>query len=402
MNKRMTLSKKHAGLLSRLFAGLLAFLICITALAYTPFYAQEQTELVNAASAVLMEASTGKIVMAKDENAERSPASITKIMTMLLTFEALEKGQIHLDDEVCTSAYAQSMGGSQVFLEEGELQSVETLLKCVAIASGNDAAVALAEHVAGSEKAFVALMNQKAQKLGMAHTHFEDCCGLSDDDNHYTSALDVAVMSRELITKYPQVFDYTKIWMEDMKHVHRQGESTFTLSSTNKLLKQYPYTTGLKTGSTSKAGYCFSATANKDGMELIAVVMGAPDPKTRFSTAQDLLCYGYSVCKLYEDNNKGKVNKIPVEGAIEDSFFVTCNESFRYVDVTGADFSNVKKQYLYNEDLTAPIRKGETVGKIVYSLDGKQIGEVPVVSKEQVKKATIKDYMKKVVLRYII
>lgn len=356
----------------------------------------------SAASAVLMEASTGKLVYAQSENEERSPASITKIMTMLLTFDALKAGKIKLEDEVCTSAYAKSMGGSQVFLEEGELQTVETLIKCVAVASGNDAAVALAEHISGSEEAFVEKMNEKAKELGLTHTHFVDCCGLTDDDAHHTSALDVAKMSRELICKYPQVFDYTGIWMEDIKHVTTKGESTFTLSSTNKLLKQYPYTTGLKTGSTSKAGYCFSATASKDRMQLIAVVMGAPDPKTRFSEAKDLLCYGYGVCKLYEDNNRGKVQETEIAGALEKTCPVTCDETFSYVDVTGADLSKVQKTYTYHEELTAPVKKGDEAGNVIYSLNGKEIGSVPILVAVDVDAANFTDYLKKVVMMWIL
>ncbi|MDE5596362.1 MAG: D-alanyl-D-alanine carboxypeptidase, partial [Lachnospiraceae bacterium] len=254
---------------------------------------------VSAPSYVVMEASTGQVICEQDAETRRSPASITKIMTLLVIFDHLEKGRISLEDKVTTSAYAKSMGGSQVFLEEGESQTLDTMIKCITVASGNDASVAVAEYIAGSESEFVKLMNEKAESLGMQNTHFEDCCGLTDSDNHYTSAKDVAIMSRELITKYPQIFNYSGIWMEDIEHHTSQGTSTFTLSSTNKLLKQYEWATGLKTGSTSKALYCLSATANKDGMELIAVVMAAPDGKSRFADAISLLNYGYSVSQMY-------------------------------------------------------------------------------------------------------
>ena len=222
---------------------------------------------ISAPSAILMEASTGTVIYEQNADASCSPASITKIMTMLLIFEALDRGDIKLEDEVMTSAHAQSMGGSQVFLEEGEMQTVDTMIKCIAVASGNDAAVAMAEFIAGSEEEFVSRMNERAEQLGMQGTHFEDCCGLTDSDNHYTTARDVAAMSRELITKHPAVFNYTMIWMEDITHNTARGSSTFTLSSTNKLLKQYQWTTGLKTGSTSKAKYCLSATARKDDID---------------------------------------------------------------------------------------------------------------------------------------
>ena len=199
---------------------------------------------ISSPSAILMEASTGTVLFEKKPDEIRSPASITKIMTLLLIFDTLDSGRIKLTDEVTTSEHAKSMGGSQVFLEEGEIQTVDTLIKCVTVASGNDAAVAMAEYIAGSEPEFVNQMNQKAASLGMTNTHFTDCCGLTSDSEHHTTARDVAIMSRELITKYPQIYDYTKIWMEDITHVTRQGSKSFTLSSTNKLLKQYQWTTG--------------------------------------------------------------------------------------------------------------------------------------------------------------
>lgn len=201
---------------------------------------------IEAPSYILMEASTGQVICEKEAELQRSPASITKIMTLLVIFDHLGSGRVKLDSEVITSAYAKSMGGSQVFLEEGEIQTLETIIKCIAISSGNDASVAAAEFIAGSEVEFVNLMNQRATDLGMKNTHFEDCSGLSDSDDHYTTAKDVAIMSRELITKYPELLNYTGIWMEDITHVTQQGSTSFTLSSTNKLLKMYEWTTGLK------------------------------------------------------------------------------------------------------------------------------------------------------------
>ncbi len=299
---------------------------------------------VSAPSALLMEASTGTVIYEKDADIPLKPASITKIMTLLLTFEALEKGQIHLEDQVTTSAYAKSMGGSQVFLDEGEVQSVDTLIKCIAVASGNDAAVAMAEYVAGSEEAFVQMMNEKAAALNMTATHFEDCCGLTDSDTHITSARDVAIMSRELITRYPQVYDYTKIWMEDITHNTARGSTPFTLSSTNKLLKQYPYTTGLKTGSTSSAKYCLSATANKDGIDLIAVIMAAPDYKVRFDDAAKLLQYGFSVSRIYQDMNQDDLEMAQVTGGVEEEIGLMYESQFSYLDVTGKDLNQVTKE----------------------------------------------------------
>lgn len=360
------------------------------------------TILVNAApevktpSYIVMEASTGQVICEQDADTRRSPASITKIMTLLIIFEHLKSGRIRLDDQVTTSAYAKSMGGSQVFLEEGETQTLETMIKCIAVASGNDASVAVAEYIAGSEGEFVKLMNEKAESLGMQNTHFEDCCGLTDSDGHYSSAKDVAIMSRELITKYPEVFDYTTIWMEDIKHRTAQGTTTFTLSSTNKLLKQYEWTTGLKTGSTSKALYCLSATANKDGMELIAVVMAAPDPKTRFQDAMSLLSYGYSVSQMYTDENKDPLPAQKVEGGIEDTVNLVYEGPYSYLDTAGNNLNEIEKEVSLPGSVAAPIEEGDAIGEAVYKLNGTRIGSVSILAAKGVEKAQYKDYYKKV------
>ena len=248
-------------------------------------------------AAILMEASTGQVIYEKDADTVLHPASITKIMTLILIFDALNSGKINLTDDVTVSEYAASMGGSQVFLEPGETQTVETMIKCISVASANDACVAMAELIAGSEEGFVAKMNERAKGLGMNNTTFINCCGL-DTDGHMSTARDVALMSRELIVQYPQIHNYSTIWMDTITHVTRKGESEFGLTNTNKLIKQYQWATGLKTGSTGLAKCCLSATANKDGVELIAVIMAAPDSKTRFSDAVTLLNYGYSVCDL--------------------------------------------------------------------------------------------------------
>lgn len=349
---------------------------------------------VSAPSALLMEASTGTIIYEKDADLPLKPASITKIMTLLLTFEALERGQIHLEDQVTTSAYAKSMGGSQVFLDEGEIQSVETLIKCIAVASGNDAAVAMAEYVAGSEEAFVQMMNEKAAALNMTSTHFEDCCGLTDSDTHITSARDVAIMSRELITRYPQVYEYTTIWMEDITHNTARGSEPFTLSSTNKLLKQYPYATGLKTGSTSSAKYCLSATASKDGIDLIAVIMAAPDHKVRFEDAIKLLQYGFSVSRIYEDMNQDDLGMAQVTGGVEEEIGLIYESQFSYLDVTGRDLSQVTKEIRLKEEHRAPLKAGEVAGEAIYFLEGNKVGSVNILYQEDVREARYIDYLK--------
>lgn len=390
---------------------ILAAVILVVVLVQSTVWAEEtaQSTTINSSavslqtpSAILMEASTGTVLFEKNPDEMRSPASITKIMTLLLTFEALEKGRIKLEDEVSTSAYAKSMGGSQVFLDEGEVQTVDTLIKCIAVASGNDASVAIAEYIAGSEQEFVNMMNEKAAQLGMTNTHFLDCCGLSSDSAHHTTARDVAVMSRELITRYPEVYNYTRIWMEDITHVTSRGSQPFTLSSTNKLLKQYQWTTGLKTGSTNAAKYCFSATANRNGIDLIAVIMGAPDPKVRFSEAQVLLDYGFAVTRLYVDENKQMLGDIPVTGGKVDRLAVEPKGAFRYLDVTGADFNQIQKQYLFAETVTAPIERGTEVGYISYSLNGKELGRMPIIASEPVEKAYFVDHLRKLLIKYLI
>ncbi len=349
---------------------------------------------VSSPSVILIESSTGQVIYESNSTERRSPASITKIMTLLLTFEALKEGRVSLQDQVITSEYASSMGGSQVFLAQGEIQTLETMIKCIAVASGNDASVAVAEHIAGSEEAFVDLMNQKAAELGMVDTHFEDCCGLSDSDGHYSSARDVALMSRELTVKYPEVFDYTKIWMEDITHETKQGTTNFTLSSTNKLLKQYQWATGLKTGSTSKAKYCLSATASKDGIDLIAVVMGAPDYKVRFQDAQALLTYGFGVCKIYIDENKDPLKSLTVEGGVEELVPLRYSGEFRYLDTSGSDLSAVEKVLELPEAVTAPVAEGAEAGRVRYLLNGVEIGSVPIVFGAAVEKAGYLDYLK--------
>lgn len=351
---------------------------------------------VSSPSVILIESSTGEVIYEINSTERRSPASITKIMTLLLTFEAIDSGKISLTDQVVTSEYASSMGGSQVYLAQGEVQTLDTMIKCIAVSSGNDASVAVAEHIAGSEEAFVALMNEKALELGMVDTHFEDCCGLSDSDNHYTSARDVAIMSRELTVKHPDIFNYTKIWMENITHETRQGTSTFMLSSTNKLLKQYQWTTGLKTGSTSKAKYCFSATASKDGIDLIAVVMGAPDYKTRFGDAQALLTYGFSVCNIYIDENQDALAPLPVEGGTAEEATIQYQGEFRYLDIEGNDLSALEKVMELPETVQAPVEKGAEAGRARYLLNGTEIGSVPVVYAEDVEKALYTDYLKKI------
>ena len=397
----MVLSMIGSGVLEGISGG-------ITAYAGTPGVKETLPDVLEAAapvgpeigapSALLMEASTGTVIFEKNADEPRNPASVTKIMTLILIFDALQSGQIKLTDEVVTSAHAKSMGGSQVFLEEGEIQTVETLIKCIVIASGNDASVAMAEYVGGDEATFVRMMNERAAGLGMEHTTFVDCCGLTEDPAHVTTARDIALMSRELITKYPQITNYSTIWMENITHVTKQGSREFGLSNTNKLLKMATNfeVTGLKTGSTSLAKYCLAATARKDGIELIASIMAAPDYKTRFNDALALLNYGYGNCKLYRDMDPPVLEPIVVSGGVEDTVGAEYREEFTYLGLRGENFNGVEKELLLAETLEAPVRTGDVIGYLVYRLDGAELGRVPVIASKDVEKARFFDYWKKV------
>ena len=357
---------------------------------------------IQAPSAILMEASTGQVIYEKNADEKRSPASITKIMTLLLIFDALESGKISLSDQVTTSARAKAMGGSQVFLEEGEVQTVETLIKCIVIASGNDASVAMAEYIAGTEEVFVEQMNAKAASLGMANTHFVDCCGLTESPEHLTTARDIATMSRELINRYPQIHDYSTIWMENITHVTRQGTKEFGLSNTNKLLKMATnYTvTGLKTGSTSIAKYCLSATAEKDGVRLIASIMAAPDYKARFADAQTLLNYGYANCKLYRDEEPPALPSVAILGGVKQTVDLKYGNVFAWLSWKGEELTEIVKSLELPEMLEAPVQPEMQVGSLVYSLNGEEIGRVPVLTKEGVERAGYFDCLRELVRRW--
>lgn len=347
---------------------------------------------ISAPSAVLMEASTGTVIYEKDADTARPPASVTKVMTMLLIFDALEAGSIHLEDEVTTSEYAASMGGSQVFLEPGEIQTVDTMLKCIAVASANDACVAMAEYICGSEEEFVRKMNERAKGLGMDNTNFVNCNGL-DAEGHVTSARDIALMSRELIVKYPQIHDYSMIWMENITHNTSKGTSEFGLTNTNKLVRQYEYATGLKTGSTGEAKFCVSATGEKNGIEMIAVVMGAETSKERFADAVRLLNHGFGKCQLYTDESTPDVQSADVEGGVREYVSVERPGAFSYLDMTGANLAEVEKRTEMNENLSAPLKKGDVIGYIVYSIDGREIGRAELTAGEAVEKAGFIDYL---------
>lgn len=363
--------------------------------------AEEEIQIASP-SALLMEASTGTVLYEKDADTRRHPASVTKIMTLLLIFEAIEEGKISLEDSAVTSAYAKSMGGSQVFLEEGESQTVETLIKCIVIASGNDAAVTMAEHIAGTEEAFVSKMNEKAKALGMENTHFIDCCGLTDSIDHYTSARDIAIMTKELTTRFPEIFTYSKIWMENITHTTRNGSSEFGLTNTNKLLRSFEGCTGLKTGSTSMAKFCLSATASRNNIDLISVIMAGPDSKTRFRDAAALLTYGFGICAVYHDEEPPKLPDAVIENGVKDTVSCYYGDTFSYLSTKNENFADIEKKMIWQEKIEAPVASGQQVGILSYVLNGEEIGNVPILASENVKRASYLDYLKKTVEDWLL
>lgn len=361
----------------------------------------EGEELVSAPSAILMEASTGQIIYEKDADSKRPPASVTKVMTLLLIFDAIESGKIKLEDEVATSEYAASMGGSQVFLEPGETQTVDTMIKCISVASANDACVAMAEFIAGSEEEFVIQMNKRAEKLGMENTVFKNCNGL-DTDGHETTARDIAIMSRELISKYPQIRDYCTIWMENITHTTKKGTTEFGLSNTNKLIKHYEYATGLKTGSTSKAKFCVSATAEKDGMELIAVIMAAEDSKARVRDAVSLLNHGFGKCQKHEEDTVKPVGLVKVKRGVKEKIKAKQQKAFTYVDTTGADISQIERKVKIKKEIKAPVKKGDKIGEAKYYLGGQEIGTVDIVAEESMEEMSYKSVFEDVIEKTLL
>lgn len=330
---------------------------------------------INAKSAVLMDAETGMVLYTKNATEALAPASVTKIMTLLLVAEAIDKDMISLDDKVLVSANAASMGGSQIFIKEGEEFTVEELVKSTVIASANDAAVALAETVAGSEGAFVDRMNQRAKELGMNNSHFENATGLDDTVvNHVTSAYDIALMSRELL-KYSIVTDYSKIWQDSI----RNGE--FILTNTNRLVRYYEGCTGLKTGSTDKAGFCISATAKRDGMHLIAVVMGSETRDERNNAARTMLDFGFSNYALYSEAET-ELEYVDVVRGVKDKTALYSKPFAKLVNK--GDKKRIEKEFLIPDFIEAPLTSGDVVGKVVYKLNGEIIGESDVFVKEDI------------------
>lgn len=336
---------------------------------------------VSAKAVLLMEKSTGEVLYEENSHEPLEPASVTKVMTMLLIEEALDSGQITKETMIPVSATAAGMGGSQVYLEEGEELSVDEMLKAIAVASGNDASVAMAEFLAGSESAFVEKMNARAAELGMADTVFQNCTGLPAE-GHYTSAYDIALMSRELVLNHPDIRTYTTIWMDSLR------DGAFQLSNTNKLIRFYQGATGLKTGSTDSALYCLSATAEKEGMELIAVVLGSPTSADRFESAKALLNYGFATYALVTPAPSEPLVPVEVVLGVQPTVQPVIDGESQLL-LPKADAAKVTTTLELADSVQAPVEEGQTLGSLTILVDGQERGTLPLVAQEPVPRLSL-------------
>ena len=332
--------------------------------------------------AILIEQNTGKVLYTHNEHEKLRPASVTKVMTILLIMEALDNGELSLSDRIPCSENASSMGGSQIWLDTKETLTVDEMLKAICVVSANDCTVAMAEYLAGSEESFVELMNKRAKELGMNDTTFKNCHGI-DEDGHVTSAYDISVMARELLTKHPTITNYTTIWMDSL----RDGQSE--LVNTNKLIRNYKGATGLKTGSTSLALYNLAASATRDGLSLIAVIMKAPTTKLRFAEAQKLLDYGFANYSYIEFGKQGEtVKTLQVEKGVETTVNAIYETTASVLLKKGQE-KNIVQNININEKISAPIEKGEKIGEVSFDLNGEIIATVNLVSDEEIKKVNV-------------
>jgi len=358
--------------------------------------AQTQPDI-KSPSAILIDAGTGTVLFEKDSHQRLEPASITKIMTLILAFEALDQGKVKAEDKIKVSERAWKTGGSQVFLGPGEEQTLETLLKCITVASANDASVAVAEYIGGSVDGFVKMMNDKAKALGLQDTNFMNPHGLSEP-NHYSSAYDVAIMARELV-RHSGFFTWSTVWMDYLEHTDKERDATM-LANTNKLLGKYEGLDGLKTGFHQKAGYCFAGTAKRGDFRLISVVMNAENSSQRFDDTVKLLDYGFGHFNSVLVVKKGSVQKtIPVEKGMSQEVNIVAQSDLSILTEKGEE-SGINTKVEAPDRLSAPLSKGQVVGKITAEQDGKKIGEVKLVIAQDVKKAGILDIVKKVLERW--
>lgn len=383
--------------MSKKFVSII-LLIIIGLMLTTNIFAEEELDI-KAKSAILMDYYTGEVIYEKNPHDKLPPASISKIMTLLLGMEALEGGKINLSDKVRISSHAASMGGSQLWLEEGETQTVEDLFKAIYLRSANDASVALAEHIAGSEEAFVKAMNEKAKMLNMKNTNFVNATGLPHE-NHYVSAYDVGLMSIELL-KYKKIHDWLTVYMDEMK-VGKKKDKIQSLVNTNRLIKDYEGATGIKTGSTNEAGFCLSASAKKGNLQLIAVTMGSESSKIRFEESIRLLDYGFANYDSITIGKKGDIlGNIPVhKGKIENIEVILERDS--YILLPKGKGGNVEKEIFLPEFIESPVKEGEELGYLLIKIDGKEMDKIKLVSKISIDKAGFKEMLKKTVKSFLI
>lgn len=355
---------------------------------------------VNAKSAILMDASSGKIIFEKNIHDKLPPASVTKIMTMLLAMEAINQGKISLDDKVLVSERASSMGGSQLYLEPGEEKTVEELMKGISVASANDACVALGEHISGTEEMFIKRMNQRAKELKMNDTQFMNTNGLPQE-GHYTSAYDIALMSKELL-KYPKIHEYLTIWMSTMKvGLPNKRQTNLQLTNTNKLIKTYPGANGIKTGYTSDAKYCLAASATKNGLTLIAVILGSPTSKIRFAEAKKLLNYGFSAYSSVSIAKKNQIiDELLVEKGKESKINVVAKDNLSALVRKGEE-NKVHKEIILPKCIKAPFKANEKVGEIILTKDGQEIGRVDIITEKEMKAASFANIFHKIIIKTV-
>lgn len=383
-----------------IFSLITVVFVLLQSFAVNTYASQTQMPALTSKSSILMETSTGQILYENNAEEAMPPASVTKIMTLLLIFEAQKEGKFQWDDMITVSEYAASMGGSQVFLEPEEQQTAKDMVKCIAVASANDASVAMAEFIGGSEEGFVAMMNEKAKELGMKNTVFKNACGL-DVEGHVTSAKDIAIMSRTLITKFPEVTEFTTIWMDKIIHKTRKGESEFGLANTNKLIKWYSGATGLKTGSTSAAKFCLSGTAKRNDTELIAVVMAAPDPKTRFQEVMKMLDWGFANFEVKKIVSQGEdMGNIMTEKGEKESVKIICENDINILVPKGE--GEIKKDTQIYESLKAPFEKGKKAGEIVVYVNGEEKGRSNIVASEGCEKISLVKMIEKIMALWAV
>lgn len=380
-----------------------------------PLYADQKVELydsvavakiltktdvfqLQAKAGILMDSATGTVLVESKSHDKLQIASVTKVMSMLLFMEAIDSGRLKFDDIVTISDNSRRMGGSQVYLEAGEQFPVKELMKAIAVESANDATVALAEQVAGSEEAFVAKMNERAKQLGMKDTNFMDTTGLTDD-NHYSSAYDVAVVSRELITKHPKIFDFTSIWMTKFRPDGNKAQ--MSLNNTNKLIRHYEgVVNGLKTGFTKRSGYCLSLTGKKNNLQLIAVVLGEPDTNTRFAEARKLIDYGFANFETVKVNSKDEIlQEVPIQKGISNGVNAIFEEDVNLLLKKG-EKGVIEKELKLDENVQAPVKTGQRLGEVIFKCGGEQVGKAPVVAQCDVNKASFTNIFFKMVTRW--